>query len=182
MGTEETNTQDPPPTSTAIPDGEQALSVLRAGPSSLLLPCCCPRHPRGQLHPGAVFSFPSHYIIYHYLSPRCQSTMVYIFRLYRAKTDSAGVGYMPSRNISAVLLTSVTPCTVAAICALHSSPASAPSCSLPPPTSHHSLQVTLLTRTRPQVRVRSHQPSSLWGSCEPCHVSPPQLHGEAAMR
>ena len=95
-------------------------------------------------------------------------------------TCQAGI---PLRSCSRLSpLVSVTPCTVPAIRALHSSSASALSCSLPPPTSHHSLQVTLLTRTRPQVHVRSHQPSSLWGSCEQCHVSPPRLHGEAAMR
>lgn len=76
--------------------------------------------------------------------------MAYIFRLYRAKTDSAGVRHMPSRNISAALLTSVTPHTIPAIRALHSFPASALAAAflLPPLTT---LPVTLLARTRPQV-------------------------------
>lgn len=81
-------------------------------------------------------------------------------------------GTLLSRNISAALLTCVTPRTVPAIRALHSSPASALGCSLSPPTSHRSLQLTLLIQTRLQVHIRSHQPSSLWGSCERCHVSP----------
>lgn len=53
------------PASAAMPDGEQAPSVLKTGPSALLLPCGCPRHPRGQLHPRAVFCLllqPLHYL------------------------------------------------------------------------------------------------------------------------
>lgn len=127
----------PCPPSAATSDGEQAPSVPKARHSHY--PAAAPDIP-GVSSTLQQFSpsFPSHYIIYHYLSPRCHSTMDYIFRLYRAKTDSAGVRHMPSRNISAVLPTSVTPRTVPAIRALHSSPASALSCSLPPPTSHHS--------------------------------------------
>jgi len=64
-GQRKPNPRTPCPPSTVMPDRKQAPSVLRAGPLSLLSPCCCSRHPRGQSHPAAAFSLlpqPLHYL------------------------------------------------------------------------------------------------------------------------